>query len=88
MEIPETYFGLRYVNLPSGFMAVEALDKPAEQMANPRKNILGLDAMTMMLGSDLFNKSEPAAKKTPIYEKPKVKSDDDILNDFLNKICH
>ena len=26
MEIPEIYFGLRYVNLPSGFIAVEALD--------------------------------------------------------------
>lgn len=65
---------------------VEALDKTAEQMANPRKNILGLDPMTMMLVSDLFSKTEPAAKKTPVYEKPK--SDDDILNDFLSKICH
>jgi hypothetical protein len=67
---------------------VETLDKTAEQMANPRKNILGLDPMTMMLVSDLFNKTETAAKKTPVYEKPKIKSDDDILNDFLNKICH
>lgn len=67
---------------------VETLDKTAEQVANPRKNILGLDPMTMMLMSDLFNKTEPAPKKTPVYEKPKAKSDDDILNDFLNKICH
>lgn len=63
---------------------VEALDKTAEQMANPRKNILGLDPMTMMLVSDLFSKT-PAPDKKPAA---KVKSDDDILNDFLSKICH
>ena len=61
---------------------VEALDKTAEQMANPRKNILGLDPMTMMLVSDLFSKT-PAPDKKPV-----AKSDDDILNDFLSKICH
>lgn len=63
---------------------VEALDKTAEQMANPRKNILGLDPMTMMLVSDLFSKT-PAPDKKPAA---KAKSDDDILNDFLSKICH
>ena len=63
---------------------VKTLDKTADQMANPRKNILGLDPMTMMLVSDLFNKTETAAAK----KAPKPKSDDDILNDFLNKICH
>ena len=60
---------------------VEALDKTTEQMKNPAK--WAMDPMTMMLMADMLNKKTPAPDKRPV-----AKSDDDILNDFLNKICH
>lgn len=64
---------------------VEALDKTAEQMKNPAKwAISGMDPMTMMLMADMLNKKMPAPDKKPAVSK----SDDDILNDFLSKICH
>lgn len=61
---------------------VEALDKTAEQMKSPAK--WAMDPMTMMLMADVLNKKAPAPSKKPAA----TKSDDDILNDFLNKICH
>ena len=72
---------------------IEAMNQTEESIKNPRKSLFGfsMDPMSMMLMADMFNKSaavpdtKPASK---VKTASKVKSDDDILNDFLSKICH
>ena len=72
---------------------IEAMNQTEESIKNPRKSLFGfgMDPMSMMLMADMFNKSaavpdtKPASKVKTV---PKAKSDDDILNDFLSKICH
>lgn len=73
---------------------IEAMDQTEESVKNPRKSFfssLVMDPVSMMLMADLFNKSaavpdtKPASK---VKAASKAKSDDDILNDFLSKICH
>lgn len=61
---------------------IEGMDQTEESIKNPRKSLFdfGMDPLSMML---MFNKSASAPKA-----KNKAKSDDDILNDFLSKICH
>ena len=58
---------------------IEALDAAEEREKNPNK-VDPMEALiSMMLGMD-------AAPKKPT--KTKTKSEDDILNSFLNSICH
>lgn len=72
---------------------IEAMNQTEESIKNPRKSLFGfgMDPMSMMLMADMFNKStavpdtKPASK---VKTASKAKSDDDILNDFLSKICH
>lgn len=64
---------------------LEAMDKTAEAVHNPRPMFsFGMDPMSMMLAAELL-KGGNAPDKRPM---PKAKSDDDILNEFLGKICH
>lgn len=63
---------------------LEALDKTVAQLKNPTL----LDPRTLALLEQLTG-APAQPKSTPVYKKPnKPKSDDDILNDFLSKICH
>ena len=68
---------------------LEAMDKTAEAMLNPRKNIFGMNPIMLAMMGDMpmLNPDGVIYKsKAPTNSKPK--SDDDILNDFLGKICH
>lgn len=62
---------------------LEAMDKTAEAATSPRKSLFGMNPFMMampMLNPDgvIYQQKAPTNKK----------SDDDILNDFLGKICH
>lgn len=65
----------------------EAMDKTAETALNPHKNLFGMNPLMMAMMSDM-----PMLNPDGVIYKQKVptnkKSDDDILNDFLGKICH
>lgn len=67
---------------------IEAMDKTAEATLNPRKSMFGMNPLMLAMMSDMpmLNPDGIAYKaKAPTNSK---KSDDDILNDFLGKICH
>lgn len=67
---------------------LEAMDKTAEAVHNPRPMFsFGMDPMSMMLAAELL-KGGNAPDKRPAPKATKAKSDDDILNEFLGKICH
>ena len=69
---------------------IEAMDKTAEAASNPRKSLFGMSPMMLALMGDmpLLNPNGVTYKvKAPTINKTK-KSDDDILNEFLGKICH
>lgn len=67
---------------------LEAMDKTAEAIHNSRPMFsFGMDPMSMMLAAELL-KSGNAPDKRPVAKATKAKSDDDILNEFLGKICH
>lgn len=67
---------------------LEALDKTADAVHNPRPMFnFGMDPMSMMLAAELL-KGGNAPDKRPVAKATKTKSDDDILNEFLGKICH
>lgn len=67
---------------------LEAMDKTAEAVHNPRPMFsFGMDPMSMMLAAELL-KGGSAPDKRPVAKTTKAKSDDDILNEFLGKICH
>lgn len=63
---------------------LEALDKTADAASAPRSPF-GLDLFTLMMLADMADKT-PAPSKNPIAKVSKT--EDDILNDFLGKICH
>ena len=72
---------------------IEAMDQTEESVKNPRKSFFnfGMDPISMMLMADIFNKSAAVPDTKPVSKvktTTKAKSDDDILNDFLSKICH
>lgn len=54
---------------------IEAMDSTAETMLNPRKSLFSMS---------IFNPDGVIYKQ----KAPTNKSEDDILNDFLGKICH
>jgi hypothetical protein len=54
---------------------IKAMDKTASET----RNLFNMDPMTMMLMSQMMNQ--------PVKATPRSKSEDDILNDFINKIC-
>lgn len=68
-------------------LILDATLEALEETANPKRKKMfdfGMDPMTMMLMQSMMHNN-----KTPAPEKqPKAKSDDEILNDFLGKICH
>ena len=68
-------------------LILDATLEALEETANPKRKKMfdfGMDPMTMMLmQSMMHNNKAPAPDK-----QPKPKSDDEILNDFLGKICH
>lgn len=69
---------------------IEAMDKTAEAATNPRKSLFGINPMMLALMGDMpmLNPNGVVYKvKAPTIDKKK-KSDDDILNEFLGKICH
>lgn len=69
---------------------IEAMDKTAEAASNPRKSLFGMNPMMLALMGDMpmLNPNGVVYKvKAPTIDKKK-KSDDDILNEFLGKICH
>lgn len=65
---------------------IESMDKTAEATLNPRKSLFGMNPLMMAMMSDMpmLNPDGVAYKS----KTPTKKSDDDILNDFLGKICH
>jgi hypothetical protein len=67
---------------------IEAMDKTAEAVLNPRKSLFGMNPLMLAMMGDMpmLNPDGIAYKqKAPTNSK---KSDDDILNEFLGKICH
>lgn len=67
---------------------IEAMDKTAEAALNPRKNLFGMNPLMLAMMGDMpmLNPDGVLYKsKAPTNSK---KSDDDILNEFLGKICH
>ncbi len=64
---------------------IESMDKTAEAALNPRKSLFGMNPLMMAMMSDM-----PMLNPDGIAYKSKAptKSDDDILNEFLGKICH
>ena len=67
---------------------LEAMDATAEAATSPRKSLFGMNPMMWAFMSDMpmLNPDGVAYKaKAPTNKK---KSDDDILNEFLGKICH
>ena len=65
---------------------IESMDKTAEATLNPRKSLFGMNPLMMAMMSDM-----PMLNPDGVVYKSKAptkKSDDDILNDFLGKICH
>ena len=67
---------------------IEAMDKTAEAVLNPRKSLFGINPLMLAMMGDMpmLNPDDVAYKqKAPTNSK---KSDDDILNEFLGKICH
>lgn len=67
---------------------IESMDKTAEAALNPRKNLFGMSPwmLAMMGDKPMLNPNGVLYKsKAPTNSK---KSDDDILNEFLGKICH
>jgi hypothetical protein len=67
---------------------IESMDKTAEAALNPRKNLFGMNPLMLAMMGDMpmLNPNGIAYKtKAPTNSK---KSDDDILNEFLGKICH
>lgn len=67
---------------------IESMDKTAEAALNPRKNLFGMNPMMLAMMGDMpmLNPDGVLYKqKAPTNSK---KSDDDILNEFLGKICH
>ena len=70
---------------------IEAMDKTAEAATNPRKSLFGINPMMLALMGDMpmLNPNGVVYKvKAPTVDNKKKKSDDDILNEFLGKICH
>lgn len=63
---------------------IEAMDKTVEQMKSPA----ALDPMTMMMMAKLLDCNTGTHTCKCNQDNKKSKTDDDILNDFLNKICH
>lgn len=65
---------------------IEAMDQTEESVKNPRKSLFGMNPMMWAFMSDMpmLNPDGVAYKS----KAPTNKSDDDILNDFLSKICH
>ena len=64
------------------------MDKTAEAALNPRKNLFGMNPLMLAMMGDMpmLNPDGVLYKsKAPTNSK---KSDDDILNEFLGKICH
>lgn len=78
-DLSETDKNELYVAMRSAI--VEALDKTQDMAVNAPK----MDPMTAMLMDALFEKTPAPAKVLPVDIK--MKSDDDVLNDFLGKIC-
>ena len=68
-----------YVVIRDGIL--EALEKTQDMAVNAPK----MDPMTSMLMDALFEKTPAPAKVLPVDIK--LKSDDDVLDDFLSKIC-
>ena len=67
---------------------IESVDQTAETLNNPRP----LDPFTMLM-MDAFmgdlNKNKPKSKTTTVKtNNTSLKTEDDILKDFLSKICH
>ena len=68
---------------------IESMDKTAEAALNPHKSLFGMNPLMMAMMSDT-----PMLNPDGVLYQQKVptnstkKSDDDILNDFLGKICH
>ena len=64
---------------------IESMDKTAEATLNPRKSLFGMNPfMLAMLGDKPMLNPDGVVYKS----KAPTNSDDDILNDFLGKICH
>lgn len=71
-------------------MILDAILEALEETANPKKKKMfnfGMDPITMMLIGELL-KGDNAPDKRPAPKATKAKSEDDILNEFLGKICH
>lgn len=67
-------------------LILDATLEALEETANPKRKKMfdfGMDPMTMMLMQSIMSGKTSAPEK-----QPKSKSDDEILNDFLGKICH
>ena len=60
---------------------IESMDKTAEATLNPRKSLFGMNPL--LFGMPMLNPDGVVYKS-----KAPTNSDDDILNDFLGKICH
>ena len=68
---------------------IEAMDQTEESVKNPRKSLFGMDPMMWALMSDMpILNPDGVAYKSKAPTSDTKKSDDDILNDFLSKICH
>ena len=64
---------------------IESMDKTAEAALNPRKNVFGMNPLVLAMMGDM-----PILNPDGVIYKSKApaKSEDDILNEFLGKICH
>jgi hypothetical protein len=68
---------------------IEAMDKTAEAALNPRKNLFGMNPLMLaMMGDMPMLNPDGVLYKSKAPTNKKSKSDDDILNEFLGKICH
>lgn len=68
---------------------IESMDKTAEATLNPRKSLFGMNPLMMAMMSDMpMLNPDGVVYKSKAPTNSTKKSDDDILNDFLGKICH
>ena len=68
---------------------IESMDKTAEAALNPRKSLFGMNPLMMAMMSDMpMLNPDGVVYKSKAPTNSTKKSDDDILNDFLGKICH
>ena len=71
-------------------MILDAILEALEETVNPKKKKMfnfGMDPITMMLAAELLKGGNAPDERTA-PKATKAKSEDDILNEFLGKICH